>query len=212
MNRSVVTHHSTAWWRSHRATSRCTAGSVVRRRSGRGGKRAAWATLPRVTAPLPQLQPEEKAVGQHDSHGLPMKPRPQAALVLIPAQLPFGLFMKLLDRMPPMGIPGQLFEGGVWRQVAPAIFLFLGLPPGGSLPPQPAAVALPGTAHPPALQRHKLFAQPPFGAPPPANRPPLPAGHGLEQFIGPPHRGGGRAPHAHREVCPHPHHIPLLPC
>ena len=31
MNRSVVTHHSTAWWRSHRATSRWTAGRVWRR-------------------------------------------------------------------------------------------------------------------------------------------------------------------------------------
>ena len=29
MNRSVVIHHNTAWWRSHRATSRCTTAKLL---------------------------------------------------------------------------------------------------------------------------------------------------------------------------------------
>jgi hypothetical protein len=88
MSRSVVTHHRTAWWRNHRATSRCTAGSVLRRYFGRGGKRAASALLPGVMVPFLHPQPDQEAVCQHDGHGMPMKPQPQPPLVLIPAQLP----------------------------------------------------------------------------------------------------------------------------
>ena len=106
MNRSVVTHHSRAWWRNQRATSRCTAGRVLRRHFGRGGKRVASATLPGVMVPFLPPQPDQKTVRQHDGHGVPMKPQPQAALVLIPAHLARGLLMTRLDRMPPMGIPG----------------------------------------------------------------------------------------------------------
>ena len=119
MNRSVVTHHSRAWWRNHRATSRCTAGSVLRRYFGRGGKRAASASLADVMVPFLQPQPDQKAIRQHDGHGMPMKPQPQPPLVLIPAQLPLGLFMKRLDGMPPMGQAGQLFRCGLGRQIAP---------------------------------------------------------------------------------------------
>jgi hypothetical protein len=128
MNRSVVTHHNTAWCRSHRATSRCTAGSVLRRYVGRGGKRVASATLSRVAALVPLFQPDQKTIGQHHGHGMPMKSRPQAALVLVPAQLPLGLFMELLDGMAPVGIPGQLCQCGLRRQVAPMV---LG-PPGAN--------------------------------------------------------------------------------
>src|SRR5919106_6083521 len=101
MKRSVVIHQSTAWCRSHPATSRCTAGSVWRRNVGRGGKWVASTTLPLVTASFSQLQPDQKAVGQHHLDRMPMEPRPQAALVLVPAQLPLRLFMELLDRMAP---------------------------------------------------------------------------------------------------------------
>src|SRR5262245_30159493 len=115
MNRSVVTHHRTAWSRSHRATARGTAGSVLRRWSGRGGNRVASATRPRVTVPL--CPPDENAIGQQDGHRMPMKPPPQATLILIPAQFPVGLFPKLLDHMPPMGLPGQCFEGVSWGRL-----------------------------------------------------------------------------------------------
>jgi hypothetical protein len=66
------------------------------------------ATLPGVTGPLLQLPPDQRAIGQHDGHGMPMRPWPQAALVLVPAQLPLGFFMKLFARMLPMGQAGQL--------------------------------------------------------------------------------------------------------
>src|SRR5688572_17373676 len=107
MNRSVDTHHWTAWCRSHRATSRWTAGKARRRRSGRGGKRIAGATTLALTASLPQFQPDQKAVGQHDRHRMPMKAGPEAPLILIPPQLPLGFLVELLDRIPPMRIAGQ---------------------------------------------------------------------------------------------------------
>src|SRR5215831_3051331 len=129
MNRSVVTHHWTAWWRSHRATSRWTAGSGFLRESGRGGKRVAGATSAWLATPLLQLQPDQKAVGQHDRDRMPVKAEPQAALVLVPAHFPFGLLMELLDRIPPMGIPRQLFPRGGGRQVTPVVLPLLGLPP-----------------------------------------------------------------------------------
>src|SRR5262247_3180972 len=119
MNQSVVTHHCTAWWRSHRATSRWTAGNECLRGSGRGGKGVTWATSAWRAAPLLQLQPDQKAVGQHHRDGVPMKAGPQASLVLIPSHFSFGLLMELLDGIPSMGIPGQLFQPRGGRQVAP---------------------------------------------------------------------------------------------
>src|SRR5437899_1447472 len=128
MNRSVDIHQSTAWWRSHRATSRCTAGSARRPRSGRGGKRVAWATPVWMGTALSQLQPEQKAHGQHHGDRMPVKARPQAALILVPAQLLFGLLMTLLDGVAAMGVVDQLLQRGRSRQVAPRILVVLGLP------------------------------------------------------------------------------------
>jgi hypothetical protein len=128
MNRSVVTHHSTAWWRSQRATSRWMASRVRRRRSGRGGKRVAWATSASRSAPLAQLEPDQEAVSQHHGYRMPMEAGPQPPLRLIPAQLAFGLFMERLDGIPPLGIAGQLFQGGRGRQSAPVILACLGWP------------------------------------------------------------------------------------
>lgn len=211
MNRSVVTHQSTAWWRSHLATSRCTAGRVRLRYGGGGGKRVAWATLPQVMAPLPRFQPHQEDIGQPDRHGLPMNPWPQAALVPIPAQFPRGLCIKLRDRMAPVGLPRQLYPRGLRRQVAPAIFPRFGLPLGRTLPHQPAAMLVPVTGHPPTPHGHTLLAQPPLGASPPAHGAPLPAGHRLEQVIRSPHRTGRRLPHTPWEIRPYRDHIPFLP-
>jgi hypothetical protein len=211
MHRSVVTHQSTAWCRSHGATSRCTAGSERRRHCRRGGKRVASATLRGMMGPLRPLQPDQQAIGQHDGHGVPMKPRPQAALILVPAQLALGLFMQLRDRMPPMGIPGQCCEGDIRGPVAPDRVPFLGRPLGRSLPHQPARVTVSVTGHPPAAHRHALLPPPAVGAPPPATRAPLPTRHRPEPFIRPTHRAGRRASPTHREVGPHRHHIPLVP-
>src|SRR3989475_12044978 len=121
MNRSVDIHQSTAWWRSHRATSQCTAGSARRQRSGRGGKRVAWATAVCVAMALPQLQPDQKAHGQHHRDRMPVKARPQPTLILVPAQLLFGLLMPLLDGVPAMGVVDQLLQRSRRRQVTPII-------------------------------------------------------------------------------------------
>jgi hypothetical protein len=165
MKRSVVTHPSPAWCRNHRATSRCTAGRVLRRDCGRGGTRVARAPLPRLTLPLPLFQLAQQAGGPHLGHGMPLTPRPQAALVLVPAQRPRGRFVKLCARMPPLGQAGQRFPRGLRRQVAPAILPRLGRPPGGALPPQPARVALPSPRHAPLAYRDHLLAPPPLWGP-----------------------------------------------
>src|ERR671937_2858824 len=169
MNRSVVTHHCTAWWRNHRATWRWTAGSECLRRSGRGGKRVAWATPARLAAALPPLQPDQKTVGQHHRDRMPVEARPQPPLVLVPTQFPFGLLMELLHDMPPVGIARQLFQRGRGRQVTPGVFPLFGLALCGTLAQQPALAPLSVTGDAPALHGHKLLAQPPFGALPPAN-------------------------------------------
>ena len=100
MHRSVDIHQSTAWWRSHRATSRCTAGSARRQRSGRGGQRVAWTTPVSVALALPQRQPDQHAHDQHHGDRMPVKARPQPALILVPAPRLFGLLMPLLDGVP----------------------------------------------------------------------------------------------------------------
>jgi hypothetical protein len=117
MNRSVVTRHWTARWRSHRVTSRWIAGSGVRRRSGRGGTRVAWAGPLALSVP-PPLQPDRKAVGRHHGDRTAVNTWPQPALV--PTQLALGLLMELLDGIPAVGIAGQLLQRGLSGQVAPA--------------------------------------------------------------------------------------------
>src|SRR5262249_5870992 len=136
MNASVVTHQHTAWWRSHRTTSRRTAGSVCRHRSGRGGKR-----LPRTSAPthhpsLAQFQPHEKAVGQHHRAGMAVEARPQPALILIPPQFPLGLLMKLLNGMPAVSIADQLLYRPPGPPGTPIVLGLLRVPTGPP-PPQP---------------------------------------------------------------------------
>jgi hypothetical protein len=211
MKRSVVTHHRPAWCRNHRATSRCTAGRVLRRDCGRGGTRVARAPLPRLRLPLPLFQPAQQAGGPHHGHGMPLTPRPQAALVLVPAQRPRGRFVTLCARLPPLGQAGQRFQRSLRRQVAPAIWPRLGRPPGGLLPPQPARVALPSTRHAPTAYRDNLLAPPPCGALPPAHGAPLPAGHGLEPLIRPPQSTGRPMPQPHGEVGPPRHPRGCLP-
>jgi hypothetical protein len=143
MHRSVVPHHRTAWCRNQPATSRCTAGSVRRWPLGRGGTRVTGATSPALSVPLPPLQPDQNAVGQHDGDCMTVKAWPQPALVLVPAQLALGLLMKRLARMPPMGHGGQLLQRGLRRQVAPELFTC----PGRHAPPP---------ASPRAAARHWL--------------------------------------------------------
>ena len=49
-----------------------------------------------------------------------VKARPQAALILIPAQFPLGFFMELLNGMATMGIIDQFLHHRRGWQIAPA--------------------------------------------------------------------------------------------
>jgi hypothetical protein len=127
MNRSVVSHHWTAWWRSRRATSRRTTGKACRRWSGRGGKGGAGTTAPFLPVWLVLRQPHQEAVGQHDCERVPVERLPQATLVLIPPQLPLDFLMELLDRIAPMRIAGLFLQLRHGRQMAPVVCALLRL-------------------------------------------------------------------------------------
>ena len=175
MNRSVVIHHCTAWWHSHWTTCLGTAGSVARHRSDRGGKRMAGASPAGRGCALAQLPPDQKAVGKHHRSGMTVEARPQPPLVLIPPQLPFGLFMELFNGIPPMGIARQLFPRDWGGQMAPLVLPFLRLAARGPLAQQPAHMLPLVAGHAPAVHRHKLLVQPPCGAVAQADGPPPPA-------------------------------------
>src|SRR2546428_817008 len=211
MNLSVDTHQMTAWLRSQRATSRCTAGSARRHRSGRGGKRVAWATPFWVTMALPEFQAEQKAQGQHHRDRMAVKTRPQPDLILIPAQLLLGLLMELLDGMPAMGSMYQLLQRGRGWQVTPIVLVFVRLPTGGSLPQQPADVGLTLRRDPPAPHGHELFAQPSLGPVPPAHRAPLAPGQRGQDLVDPLARGHTPPLRAHVEVAADRHHVAFAP-
>jgi hypothetical protein len=93
---------SMARMRSQSSSPRWIAASDWRLRSGRGRKSAS----PRV-APLRALLPfllDQEAVGQHHQDGVAMEAIPAASLILIPSQQGFGILMKALDLVPPMGV------------------------------------------------------------------------------------------------------------
>ena len=110
MNCSVVTHHSTAWCRSQQATSRCIPGSRFRLGSRRGGKGVPGTPWAMLSASVLHLQPDQEAVGQHHGGGMAVEAPPPPTLVLVPAQLPLGLFMELLNSMPAMAILHQFLQ------------------------------------------------------------------------------------------------------
>lgn len=58
---------------------------------GARGKSAARAAPAAVLRALVPCAPHQKAVGQHDRHGMAVEPFPEAALVLLPAQQFLGL-------------------------------------------------------------------------------------------------------------------------
>jgi hypothetical protein len=203
MNRAVVTHHRTAWWRNHWATSRWMAGRERLRRSGCGGQQLTGASTPGLMVSLPPLQPDHKTVSQHCRPRMAVEARPQAPLVLIPPPLPCGLLVNLLDGKPAMGIAGHLFQGGGSRQMAPVVLPLLGLAPGGALPEQPPDMPPPVGRDAPAASGDKLLAPPPFGAVSPANRAPRPTGQRVPQLVGSVHGTGRGTSAAHAKVRPH---------
>src|SRR5881397_2087385 len=185
MNRFVVIHHNTAWWRSHRATSRCPAGRARRQRSGRGGKRVAWATPFWVMVAAPKLQPAQKTPGQHHRHRMPVEAWPQPALILIPASFLFGLLMERLNGMPTMGISDQLLPRRRGWQVAPGAFVLLRLPASRPLPQQPADAGLALRRKAPGPDGHTRLAPPSLGPGPPADGAPLTPRHRRQHLVGP---------------------------
>src|SRR5918992_1757940 len=185
MKLSVVIHHNTAWCRSQVAISRCTSGSDRRQRSTRGGKRVAWATPFGMMLALSKLLPDQKTQGQHHRHGMSVKTRPQATLILIPAQLPLGFFMELLDRMATMGIFSQFLQRRLCRQIAPVELAFLRLAACRPLAQQPTDMRLAVRTQAPGAQRDKLLAQPAFSALSPTDGAPLAPWHRCQCLIGP---------------------------
>jgi hypothetical protein len=211
MNRSVVTHHGTAWWRSPWATSRGTAGSQRLRRCGRGGTRVARATSAFVLPALSPPQPDQNAGGPHHRDGLPVEARPPSPLLVVPPHLSRGLFMTRLDRTPSLGIPSPLRQRGGRRPGAPGLGALLRLAARRPLAPQPADRSRPVAGDAPAAPGAKLLPPPPFRALTPADGAPWPAGQPLPPLVGP--RPGARrlALRPAAEVGAPPHPSAVLP-
>src|SRR5512135_84118 len=106
---------------SQSTTRRCTSGNGSRRRSGRGGKSPAGSTPPGCLLPLTPLQPHQEAGGQHHTDRMPMEPRPQPPLILVPAQQTLGLLVISLHPVPPVRVLDHLIQCCVRPEVAPVI-------------------------------------------------------------------------------------------
>src|SRR5262244_3169970 len=116
-----ASHSRRASSRSQSTTWRCTSGSATRRRSGRGGKRPAGAATPALLLSLLPLPPDQVAVRQHHGHGVPVEPRPEPPLVLVPAQQPLGLLVKSLHPVPPVGVLHHPSRRHLRAEVAPVV-------------------------------------------------------------------------------------------
>src|SRR5262249_20246903 len=151
------TNSLTASRRSQSTTWRCTAGSEIRRRSGRGGKSPPRASRAGALGPALPLLPHQEAVGQHHTDSMPVEPLPPAALILIPPQEPLGVLMEPLHPVAPVCILHQALQTRIRPQVAPGI---LPLPIGGLLADQPARTPVARGADPPGAECHEPAAQP----------------------------------------------------
>ena len=106
--RSSSINSRTASQRSHSLTLRCTSGSGVRRRSGRGGKSGARApALSSLLAFVP-FQPDQKTEAQHHRDRLAMKAIESASPDTDPTPTPFSL---LHDIAPPSGADAHTRPG-----------------------------------------------------------------------------------------------------
>src|SRR5512135_1030486 len=176
-------------------TRRCTSGSGSRRRSGRGGKSPAGPPTPGSLGPLMPLQPHQEAGGQHHTDRMPMEPRPQPPLILVPAQQTLGLLVILLHPVPPVRVLDHLSQRRVRPEVAPVILRLPGLTTARPLPDQPAQPASAVGPYPPASQGHESAAQPAVAALPPTHSPPGRTRHTGQERIGPLGRRGAARGH-----------------
>lgn len=168
------------------------AASEQRRRSGRGGKRLTGTPPPLPLLALMPLQPDQETVTQHHQHSMAMKALPQPSLVLVSAQQPLGLFVRLFHPVAAMDVFHHHGQRGRWRKVAPEVPPLSGLPPRRPFPDQPAGVAGPIPIHAPA-----------------AEGVPLPAGQGNQHLVSPLDWGRGVARQHDAEIGPYPDDIPL---
>ena len=149
--------------RSQSVIWRCTSGSDVRRRSGRGEKGRRGRPERARSCRCSPLLPHQETVRQHHGHRMAVEARPQSALVLVPAQQPLGLLMILLHPVPPMGVLHQPLQRHIRPEVAPIV------PPlaiGGILADQPARSASPRRGHPPGAEGDELGRASSPGSPP----------------------------------------------
>src|SRR5512135_3842592 len=203
----LASHSRRAWPRSQSITWRWTSGNGTRRRSGRGGKRSAGTTTPTFELPLLPLAPNQIAVGQHHRHGMPVEPRPQPTLVLIPAQLPLGLFVVLLHPVSPVGVLHHRGQRHRRPEVAPVVLAAGLLTRHLPLADQPTEVTPAVRGNPPASLRHESAPQPPRAALSPADRAPRRLRQRLQQGFGPPTRFGPPTVADHREVATDGDHV-----
>jgi hypothetical protein len=152
--------------------------------------------------PLVPLQPDQEAVAEHDQDGIAMKAVPQSALVLIPVQQALGFFMELLNPIAAMGVLHQGRQRRGLREVAPEV-IPVTVAAGGSVPEQPADVAVAVTIYTPAADRHELGRQPALAAFPPADGLSLPARQNTQDLIGPLDGRLGAPRPGHAEIGPY---------
>src|SRR5438270_7093553 len=181
--------------RSQSQTWRCTSGSDMRRRSGRGGKSPPRASRAGALLPLLPFVPDQKAVRQHHAHRVPVEARPQPPLVLVPAQQPLRFLVILLYPVPPVGVLHHLLQRHARAEVAPEV---APLPIGAILPDQPADPPRAVCPHPPAADRHEASTQPALAAFAPVDGPPRALALGSDHRVGPLRRCP--PPHGHAEA------------
>src|SRR5436305_799849 len=139
------------------------------------GKRAPPSARAGSLLALLPLLPDQEAVRQHYTDGMPMEPRPQPPLILVPAQQLLGLLVISLHPVPPVRVLHHPLQRYLRTEVAPVV------PPlavRGILTDQPPRTMPPRRRHPPRPQRHEPPTHPalaPFPPrPPPPPPPPLP--------------------------------------
>src|SRR5262249_5463237 len=111
----------TASRRSQSTMRRWISGRGSRLRSGRGGKRPARPAAPAHLLAALEPLPRQETVSRHHQHSIPVKARPQAALILVPAQQLLGLLVKLLPPVPPVSVLHHPLQRHLPAEVAPVV-------------------------------------------------------------------------------------------
>src|SRR5713226_4295045 len=192
---------------NHSSTRRRVAGMVCDQ--WRWGKKPGG--TPSAAPVLTGTQQHQKAVRHTDEQGMAMKAVPQPPFILIPAQLPFGLLVELLDGMPLVRNTDQELQAHLGTRIAEIVLPLPLLPPGGALPNQPPIDASAFRTGPPAAPADKLLAQAPTAPLAPVDRLPGTLGQAAEHGVGPLHAGIRSAGQLDAEITGHRDHVELVP-